>query len=50
MSVYSKKGKDLKCSDITSTMIEDYIIKRSKVSSIVANKELQYLRAFFNYY
>jgi integrase len=30
-------------------MIEDYIIKRSKVSPIVANKELQYLRALFNY-
>ncbi len=41
--------KGLKCSEITHTMIEDYIIKRSKVSPIVANKELQYLRALFNY-
>ena len=39
----------MNCNDITSTMIEDYIIRRSKVSPIVANKELQYLRALFNY-
>ena len=30
-------------------MIEDYIIRRSEVSPIVANKDLQYLRALFNY-
>ena len=30
-------------------MIERYIIKRSEVSACVANKELQYLRALFNY-
>ncbi len=44
-----KEWKELDCNDITSTMIEDYIIRRSKVSPIVANKELQYLRAAFNY-
>jgi integrase len=44
-----KEWKDLNCNDITSSMIEDYIIRRSKVSPIVANKELQYLRAAFNY-
>lgn len=36
-------------SQISHTMIEQYVIKRSKVSSCVANKELQYLRALFNY-
>jgi len=30
-------------------MIEGYIFKRSEVSACVANKELQYLRALFNY-
>ena len=44
-----KEWKDLNCNDITSLMIEDYIIRHSKVSPIVANKELQYLRAAFNY-
>jgi site-specific recombinase XerD len=44
-----KEWKEMDCSEITSTMIEDYIIKRSKVSPIVANKDLQYLRALFNY-
>jgi integrase len=46
---WAKEWQDLKCSEITHTMIEDFIIKRSKVSPIVANKELQYLRALFNY-
>jgi len=32
-----KEWKELNCNDITSTMIEDYIIRRSKVSPIVAN-------------
>lgn len=46
---WAKEWKEMNCNDITSTMIEDYIIRRSKVSPIVANKELQYLRALFNY-
>lgn len=46
---WAKEWQDLKCSEITHTMIEDFIIRRSKVSPIVANKELQYLRALFNY-
>jgi integrase len=37
------------CIDISNDMIERYIIKRSEVSAGVANKELQYLRAMFNY-
>jgi len=44
-----KAWNGLKCSDISSTMIEDWVIKRSRVSAIVANKELQFLRALFNY-
>jgi hypothetical protein len=30
-------------------MIEDYTIRRSQVSPMVANKDLQYLRALFHY-
>ncbi|MFY9944028.1 MAG: tyrosine-type recombinase/integrase [Desulfobacterales bacterium] len=44
-----KRWNGLKCNGITCTMIEDWVIKRSRVSAIVANKELQYLRALFNY-
>ncbi len=34
---------------VTRDMIERYLLKRSRVSRIVANKELQYLRALFNF-
>lgn len=44
-----KEWQGLKCSKITNSMIEAYIIRRSEVSPIVSNKELQYLRALFNY-
>jgi len=35
--------------EITRDMIEGYVLKRARISAIVANKELQYLRALFNY-
>lgn len=41
--------QDLMCSDISNEMIETYVMNRSKVSAHVANKEIQYLRALFNY-
>lgn len=44
-----KEWKNLTCSEITSEMIESYIIRRSDVSSFTANKDLRYLRALFNY-
>ncbi|MFH1983180.1 MAG: tyrosine-type recombinase/integrase [Pseudomonadota bacterium] len=44
-----KEWQDCMCSEITSEMIESYTLKRSKVSAIVANKEIQYLRALFNF-
>jgi integrase len=37
------------CGGITTDMIESYLLKRRKVSATVANKELQYLRALFNF-
>ena len=37
------------CGEITTGIIEDYLKKRLMVSSHVANKELKYLRALFNY-
>ena len=44
-----KEWQGFNCSEITNSMIEAYIFKRSEISPIVANKELQYLRASFNY-
>ena len=39
----------LKCSEITPVSVEKFILRRSKVSNYVANKEIRYLRATFNY-
>ena len=44
-----KEWNGLMCGYISNDMIEKYVIKRSKVSAYVANKELQYIRALFNY-
>ena len=44
-----REWSGLACSEIDSMMIEQYIKKRKKVSRIVANKEIQYLRALFKY-
>lgn len=46
---WMKEWKRLLCSEITSTMIEQYIIRRSKVSAYTANKDLRLLRALFTY-
>lgn len=44
-----KWGK-LKCSEITSVMVQNFLIKRSQKSSpYTANKELRYLRSLFNF-
>lgn len=37
------------CTDISSDMIEKFIIRRSRVSHYVANKEIRCLRATFNF-
>jgi len=39
----------LSCREISSQMIEDFILERSKVSPITANKEIRFLRALFNF-
>lgn len=44
-----KQWNGLACSEITTEKIEDYLKKRKCVSAHVANKELQYLNAMFNY-
>jgi integrase len=46
---WQREWKGLRCSEITSDMVEAYIIKRSGVSPHAANKDLRYLRALFNY-
>jgi integrase len=44
-----KEWGSLKCSEITTDMIQKFVIKRSKVSGHVANQNIRYLRAFFNH-
>ena len=44
-----KNWENLGCADISTTSVEKFIIKRSKVSNYVANKEIRYLRATFNF-
>lgn len=44
-----KEWNGLTCKQISNDMIEKHVIKRSEVSAYVGNKELQYLRALFNY-
>lgn len=39
----------LPCAEITRDMIERFVLDRSKVSRHVANKEVRYLRATFNF-
>ena len=46
---WQKQWKGLTCGEITTDRIEAYLKKRLRVSAHVANKELQYLRATFNF-
>ena len=46
---WAKKWKNFKFSEITTRIIESYLKGRVEVSAYVANKDLQYLRALFNY-
>ncbi len=39
----------LTCLEISTDRVEKFILKRSKVSNYVANKEIRYLRATFNF-
>ena len=40
---------EVDCSEVSRDMIEAHIIDRSKISRHVANKDLQYIRALFNF-
>ena len=45
-----KEWKGLNCSEITTEMIESYLMRRlSATSPYTANKDLRYLRALFNF-
>ena len=44
-----KRWGSLDCSEIDQRMIETWVLKRSKVSPLTANKEIRYLRATFNF-
>ena len=39
----------LSCMEITPQMIEKFVLQRSKVSPVTANKEIRFLRAMFNF-
>ncbi len=40
---------NLRCEDLTTPMVEKFILERRKVSAFTANKEIRYLRAAFNF-
>ena len=44
-----QRWNGLKCHQITSEMIEQYILERSRVSAHTANKELRTFRSLFNF-
>jgi len=45
-----KEWEGLNCSDITTDMIQNFLLKRLRETSpFTANKELRYLRSLFNY-
>lgn len=46
---WAKEWQSYVCSEITTRMIEQFILRRSKVSHYVANKEIRYLKATFNF-
>jgi len=46
---WTNQWKQFTCKEITTDMVERFIIQRSRVSNYVANKEIRYLRATFNF-
>jgi len=46
---WMKKWRGLNCADISTDMVQAFILKRSKVSAYTANHDLRCLRALFNF-
>jgi len=46
---WTEAWPNLNCGEISSNMIEKFVLQRSRVSNYVANKEIRYLRATFNF-
>jgi len=44
-----KRWGELRCSQITKSMVMKYVFERKQISSKCANKEIKCLRATFNY-
>ena len=44
-----KEWKGLRVSEINRRMVQEYLIKRSRLSAFTANEDLRYLRALFNF-
>ena len=46
---WSREWGHLKCSEISSDMVQNYMLRRSRVSAFTANRDLRYLRSLFNF-
>lgn len=46
---WAKLWAPLTCKEISSNMIEQFVLQRSKISNYTANKEIRYLKATFNF-
>lgn len=46
---WTEKWGSLRCTEVTPQMIREYLLERRKISPMVANKELRYLRSTFNF-
>jgi integrase len=46
---WAKRWSTLRCDQISESMVEEFMLQRSKVSAYTANKDLRYLRATFNF-
>lgn len=46
---WTKRWGHLPLSQLSSRMVEDFVLERARVSHFVANKEIRYIRAMFNF-
>jgi len=44
-----KEWKEMLCSEVNRDKIQNYLLKRARISAYTANKDLRYLKALFNF-
>ena len=44
-----KKWQEIECSQVTSDMVQKFVLERKKLSPNAANKDIRYLRSTFNF-